>query len=155
RGSHSRDAEGLSESFETAIRVCASLGVRHLREGYEINVQTNAGPLSRTLRGAVSQLIMLDGLTRLEMDREPVSKVILRMLANARRDAHNIFITPKLGREEAAQLRLLLNTGVSILVVALLFDEEDNGTVQAAASLGCQVVGVHPGQDIAAALFHD
>src|SRR5438309_3120661 len=36
RGSHSRDGEGLSESFEAGIRVAASLGVRHLRDRHEL-----------------------------------------------------------------------------------------------------------------------
>ena len=51
RGSHSRDGEGLSESFETGVRVAASLAVRHLREGYEIKAVANGGPLTRALRG--------------------------------------------------------------------------------------------------------
>jgi uncharacterized protein (DUF58 family) len=155
RGTHSRDGEGLSESFETGIRTAASLGVRHLREGYEIKVETNGGPLTRPLRGAASQLVLLDSLARLELDRAPLSHVIMRLIASPRRDAHNILITPRLGPAEAAQLRLLLNTGVSILVVALLWDEEQADTVGTAAALGCQVVGVHPGQDLSTALFQD
>ena len=155
RGAHSRDGEGLSESFETGIRAAASLGVRHLREGYEIKVETNAGPLTRPLRGAGSQLLLLDSLTRVDQDRAPLSQVIMRLVASPRRDAHNILITPRLGQTEAAQLRLLLNTGVSILVVALLWDEEQADTVGTAAALGCQVVGVHPGQDLSSALFQD
>jgi hypothetical protein len=77
----------------------------------------------------------------------------MRLIASPRRDAHNILITPKLGDTEAAQLRLLLNTGVSVLVVALLWDEENADTAGRAAALGCQVVAVHPGQDLSAALF--
>ena len=155
RGSHSRDGEGLSESFETGIRAVASLGVRHLREGYEVKCETNAGPLTRALRGAGSQLLLLDALARVEMDRAPLSQVIMRLVASPRRDAHNILVTPRLGPTEAAQLRLLLNTGVSVLVVALLWDEESADTVGTAAALGCQVVGVHPGQDLSSALFQD
>ena len=155
RGSHSRDGEGLSESFEMACRVAASLGVRHLREGYELRTETNGGPLTRALRGAGSQLMLLDGLARLEPSREPLSRLLMRRVADSRRDAHNILITPRLGEHEAAQLRLLLNTGVSVLVVALLWDEENAATLGTAASLGCQVAGVHPGQDLATALYHE
>jgi uncharacterized protein (DUF58 family) len=155
RGTHSRDGEGLSESFETGIRVAASLGVRHLREGYEIKIEANGGPLTRPLRGAGSQLVLLDNLARLDMVRAPLSQAIMRLIASPRRDAHNILVTPRLGPAEAAQLRLLLNTGVSILVVALLWDEEQADTVGTAAALGCQVVGVHPGQDLSTALFQD
>lgn len=155
RGTHSADGEGLSESFETGVRVAASLAVRHLREGYQIKVETNGGPLTRHLRGATSQLHMLDSLAKVELDREPLSKSIMRLITSAQRDAHNILITPFLGPHEAAQLRMLLNTGVSVLVVALLWDEENTNTMGLAASMGCQVVGVHPGQDLASALFSD
>jgi uncharacterized protein (DUF58 family) len=152
---HSRDGEGISESFETGVRVAASLGVRHLREGYEIKCETNGGRLTRPLRGPTSQLLLLDALARVDLDRASLSQVIMRMLGNGQRDAHNILITPHLGVKEASQLKLLLNTGVSILVVALLWDEENTETMAVAASLGCAVVGVHPGQDLATALYGD
>ncbi|MEO7804827.1 MAG: DUF58 domain-containing protein [Actinomycetota bacterium] len=152
RGSHSRDAD-MSESFEMGVRAAASLGVRHLREGYEVRVETNAGSLTRSMRGPSKQLAMLDAFTRVELSREPLTRVFMRMLADARRDAHNILITPKLDPLTAGQLRLLLNKGVSILVVGLLWDEENNDTLGIAASMGCQVAGVHPGQDLATALY--
>jgi uncharacterized protein (DUF58 family) len=155
RGAHSRDGEGVSESFEAGIRVAASLGVRHLREGYEVRAETNGGPLTRSLRGGTHQLLLLDALARLEQSRQPLSAMILRMLSGNRRDAHNVLITPRLGQAEAAQLKLLLNTGASVLVVALLWDEASADTMGIAAGLGCQVVGVHPGQDLATALYSE
>lgn len=155
RGAHSRDGEGLSESFETGVRACASLAVRHLREGYEVKVVTNGGPLTRPLRRPESQLMVLDALARVEMAREPLGKAIMLLLAQGRTDAHNILVTPRLGTEEAAQLKLLLRRGVSVLVVALLWDEESAETPGVAAALGCQVVGVHPGDDLTTALYHD
>ncbi|HEX9766247.1 MAG TPA: DUF58 domain-containing protein [Nitriliruptorales bacterium] len=154
RSGHSRDGEGLSESFEVGVRAAASLGVRHLREGYQVTVETNGGPLTRTLHGATNQLVLMDGLTRLEQSRQPLSTMIMRMLANGQRDAHNVLITPRLGQGEAAQLKLLLNSGVSLLVVALVWDD-DNDTAARAASLGCQVAGLRPGDDLASALHHE
>jgi uncharacterized protein (DUF58 family) len=155
RGHHSRDGEGLSESFEAGVRAAASLGVRHLREGYEVKCETNGGALTRPLRGATSQLLLLDNLARIELSREPLTKMIMRVVADPRRAAHNVLITPRLGQTEAAQLKLLLNKGVSVLVVALLWDEGDADTMGVAAALGCQVVGVHPGQDLSTALFNE
>lgn len=153
RGHHSRDSEeGLSESFEAGVRVAASLGVRHLREGYEIKVEANGGRLSRALRGPAQQLMLLDALTRVGLDRETVGQALMRLTSTAQRDAHNILITPKLGPTEGAQLKLLLDTGVSVLVVALMWDEEAADTLGLAAALGCQVVSVHPGQDLSSAL---
>ena len=155
RTGHSVDGEGLSESFEMAVRAAASLGVRHLREGYEVKVEANGGRLTRSLRGPSAQLLLLDALARVDTDRDSLSNSIMRLLGNGQRDAHNILITPHLGNREAAQLKLLLNTGVSILVVALLWNEESANTLGTAAALGCQVVGVHPGQDLSTALYQD
>ena len=154
KATHSKDGD-YSESFEMAVRAAASLAIRHVREGYEIRVESNGGSLTRALRGPNAQLHLLDAFTRAEMVREPLSKVIMRLIADPRRDAHNILVTPHLGNTEAAQLRILLNKGVSILVVALLWDEENTETLGIAAALGCQVAGVHPGQDLSTALYHD
>ena len=41
-------------------RVAASLGVRHLRDGYEVRLEGNSGPLVRPLRGMAKQLLLLD-----------------------------------------------------------------------------------------------
>ncbi len=155
RRAHSRDGEGLSESFEAGVRVAASLGVRHLREGYEVTCQTNGAALTRSLRGASAQLILLDALTRLELSREPLGKMIMRLLTRPQNDAHMVLVTPRLGDAEAAQLKLLLDKGVSILVVALLWDDDAAQTMGTAAALGCQVVGLHPGQDLATALHNE
>ncbi len=155
RGAHSRDGEGLSESFEAGVRAAASLAVRHLREGYEVKVETNGGPLTRSLRGAQQQLPLLDAFAKVEMGRDALGTVIRRLLGNAQRDAHNVLITPNLGVPEAAQLKLLLNKGISILVVALLWDDENADTPGRAAALGCQVASLHPGGDLASALFHN
>ncbi|MEY2425062.1 MAG: hypothetical protein QOI61_634 [Actinomycetota bacterium] len=155
RGAHSRDGEGLSESFEAGVRAAASLAVRHLREGYEIKVETNSGPLTRAMRGSNQQLPLLDAFAKVEMGRDPLGTVIRRLLGNAQCDAHNVLITPNLGIGEAAQLKLLLNKGISILVVALLWDDENADTPGRAASLGCQVASLHPGGDLASALFNN
>jgi uncharacterized protein (DUF58 family) len=155
RAHHSSDGEGYSESFEAGVRTAASLAVHHLRQGYEVKVECNGGSLTRSIRGATAQLPMLDAFARLEMDRQPLSAAIRRLLHGGRRDAHNILITPGFGPDEAAQLRILLDTGASVLVVALLWDEEDDGIVGLAAGLGCQVVAVHPGQDLSSALSQD
>lgn len=154
RGTHSWDGDH-SESFETGVRAAASLAVKHLREGYEIRCEANAGQLLRPVRGAMQQMALLDGFARVQLDREPLSKMIMRLVADPRRNAHNILVTPRLGQVEAAQLRILLNKGVSVLVVALLWEEEHTETLGIAAALGCQVAAVHPEQDLAAALYHD
>jgi hypothetical protein len=98
---------------------------------------------------------VLDALARVEMSREPLTTMITRLIVDPRRDNHTILITPRLGAHEAAQLRLLLQKGISLLVVALLWSEDADDTLKAAAALGAQVVAVNPGQDLASALYHD
>lgn len=153
RGSHSHDSEDLSESFEMGVRAAASLAVRHLREGYEVHVETNGGPLVRPVRGIAQQIPLLDAFARAETSREPLGRCLQRLLAVGIRDAHNILITPRLAPTDAAQLKMLLQTGMSIVVVALLWDESDSDLMGAVAALGCQVVGVRPQDDLASALY--
>ena len=110
--------------------------------------------VERCLRCLESRKIeFVDAATLGLTDREPLAKVIMRLIANPQRNSHNILITPRLTPLEAAQLRLLLNTGVSIFAVALLWDEEDATTLGTAAALGCQVAGVRPGDDLSAVLY--
>ena len=151
RGHHSRDGE-WSESFETGVQVVASLGVAHLTDGYELRCETNDGPLARPLRGVTSTLPLLDALARVQMGRGPLTQVLRRLVADPHRDTHYLLVTPRLTAADAAQLKLVLDSGVSVAVVALLWDPEDSETMGRAASVGCQVIGVGPGDDLSRAL---
>jgi uncharacterized protein (DUF58 family) len=154
RGSHSWDGDH-SESFETAVRAAASLGVRHLRDGYQVRNESNAGSLTRALRGAGTSLELLDAYARVDLAREPLSSVVRRLIADPRREAHIVLITPNLDEGTASQLRLVLAKGVSMMVVGLLWDERGDLSIARAASLGCQVTSISPGQELASALRHD
>lgn len=148
-------SEDPSESFEEGVRVAASLGVKHLAEGYSVTIETNAGPLTRKIRGPGATMQLLDACARVETGRSPLSEVLRRLTLDPRRDAHTVLVTPRLHAEEAAQLRMLVAKGVSVLVVALIWDEEAERTLNTAAALGCQVVEVRAGQSVAAALAHE
>src|SRR4051812_7254258 len=76
RASRSPPGGGPSEGFDPGTRAPPSLGVRPLREGYQVKVETSAGPLPRPLQGAEKQLPLLDGLAPLDMAREPLESVI-------------------------------------------------------------------------------
>ncbi|HEX9712670.1 MAG TPA: DUF58 domain-containing protein [Actinomycetota bacterium] len=148
---HSKDDP--SESFEAGVRVAASLGVKHLTEGYSVSIETNEGPLTRKMRGAGSSMQLLDATARVEMQRKPLDEVLKRMVFNNQRDAHTVLISPRLRAEETARLKMLLNKGVSVLVVALIWDQDSEETINTATALGCQVVELRPGQSIAGALY--
>jgi len=155
RGGHSPEEEGFSDSFETGVRAAASLAVRHLRDGYGVTLLANAGPLTRTVRGATSQLAVLDALARVELGRDPLHAALRRLAASRDRDAHFVVVTPRLSKPAVAQLRQLVSHDVSVLVVALLWDDESASVMSSAGALGCQVAAVHPGKDLASALSHD
>lgn len=152
RRSHSRDGEGLSESFEAGVRAAASLGIFHLRTGFEVQLLSNAGALERPLRGVSSQLPLLDAFAKVQLGRVPLLEALSPLAANPPRDAHTVIVTPRLGPAEAARLRMVARGGASVLLVALLWDEDSAGLLSLAAELGCQVNAVRPGASLGSAL---
>jgi uncharacterized protein (DUF58 family) len=155
RSGHSRDGEGVSESFEAGVRTAASLATFHLAQGFTIRLEGNDGPLTSPLRGVASQLALMDSYARVDMGRTPLVTTLSRIAANPPRDSHVVVITPRLGPAEAARLRLVVRTGASVLVVALIWDEESVNIPALAAELGCQVSAVRPGTDLASDLAHE
>ena len=147
RSAHSKGA--VSESFEMGIRAAASLGVRHLREGYSLTLELNEQRALPPLRGGNSQMRLLDELARLERHDAPLVDPIMRLIGNPQRDAHVVVITPKLDAQSASRLRLLLDRGTSVLVAALIWDIENEETLGVAAGLGCQVVELRPNVPLA------
>jgi uncharacterized protein (DUF58 family) len=145
-----RDA--YDPGFETAVRAAASLAVRHLGAGYAVTVEACGRTLANALRGSRAQIPMLDALARVERERAALAEVLRRLVGNARRDAHNVLVTARLDRSDAAQLRLLLDHGVSVLVVVVSYEGSFAETAHNAAALGCQVVEVRPGESLAHAL---
>jgi uncharacterized protein (DUF58 family) len=141
----------VSESLEAGIRAAASLGVRHLREGYSVTLEGNSRRLLPPARGGNSQMMLLDALARVEPEKVPIVESIMRLVSDPSRDAHIVIITPKLDQEAAARLNLLVQRGASVLVAALIWDEESADTLGVAASLGCQVIEIRPRVPLAVA----
>jgi uncharacterized protein (DUF58 family) len=149
RRSHSKGEP--SESFEAAIRAAASLGVRHLREGYSVTLELNEKRAVGPLRTAGAQLSLLDALARASLGTESVTEPIMRLVGNPSRDSHVVLLTPLLDREAAGRLQLLVQRGTSVLVAACIWDDEHEATLAAAAALGCQVIEIRPGVPLATA----
>lgn len=150
RGSHSRD--GIeSESFEEAVRAAASIGVAQLSAGYQVRVDTNGGPLTSELATDRNRIQLLDALAGAQMSRVPLL-VELDRIAKGRRDTHLTVITPRLRPEDAGTLKRIRDRGTSVTVVALVWNEDHADTPQRAATVGCRVAAVHPGDDLSEAL---
>lgn len=152
RANHSKG--DYSESFETAIKAAASLAQWHLKEGFSVTIESNNRRLIGPVRGPGANMKILDELARFELQDEPITDAISRVVFNRGRDAHVAIITPLLEQESAGSLEILIERGWSVLVVALLWDELAVETLAAAAKLGCQVAEVRPNAPLAVA-FHN
>ena len=144
-----------SATFETAVRVAASLGAHHLDDGFAVSYLTNDGTGLPTLRGGVNATYtLLDELARVERGSVPLSTVGARLLSEARRGTHLLLVTPHLDKDFAATLRLALDRGISATVVFVVWEESDPQAVSRAASLGCIVVQVEAGESLDSVFAH-
>jgi uncharacterized protein (DUF58 family) len=137
-----------SASFELAIRTAASLGAQHLYDGFSVTIDTNGERLTSRLRGRAKRIPMLDALSRLEIASDPFSKAIERLLIDPGRIAHNVVITPHLEQKTAARLRLLVDRGISMLIVHIMHEDTDPISLHRAGGLGANIVEVQAGKPL-------
>ena len=131
-----------SATFELAVRVAASLGTKHLDDGFSVNVDVNSERVAARLRGRGHRIRLLDALARVETEAVPLEQALGRLLIDPSRNAHNVLITPHLEQATASRLRLLLERGTSLLIVHLLWDETDPVSLHRAGGLGANVIEV-------------
>lgn len=133
-----------SETFETGVRAVASLGVKHLEDGFSVNLDLNGERVAARLRGRRDRLAYLDILAGIQMGRESLARSLERLITDPNRNAHNVVITPDLSQEAAARLRLMIERGVTVLIALLLWEDTDPATLHRAGTLGCSVVEIAP-----------
>lgn len=131
-----------SETFELAVRAAASLGVKHLKDGFGVSVWGNGEGLAVGLRGHRAQLSLLDKLAGIERDEVPLVAALERLMLDRSGRTHNIVITPAIDRAAAARLRFILDHGTHVLLSLVLWQETDPATPQRAGMLGCGVVEI-------------
>lgn len=141
--SHSPGAP--SETFETAVGAVASLGVRHLRDGFAVTVETNEGRLLDGLRGERNRIRLLDELARVQPQRLSLSGLLERLAADRRRrNLHTVLVTADIDDDAAARLGRQ-SERESLLVVLVVWPDSDPGSLRRAASLGANVVELESG----------
>lgn len=151
---HSRGA--VSESFETAMRVAASIGMHHLRAGYTVTTEGNKEQIARPLRGVTRDaVVLLDALAALNPVRGSLLDLIARVEMTISPDVEVIIVTPRLTLDAILRLRLLIDRGVSVKVIALLWDDEALDHLGQAAALGVKLVEVAPTTNLTMALRHE
>jgi uncharacterized protein (DUF58 family) len=135
----------VSDTFEAAVRCAASLGVRHLQDGFSVGLESNASRLAVDLRGPRARIPLLDELARVQREASRLRDALDRLLRLRAGVAHHVVITPHLDADAAARLRILIEKGGSVLVAAVVWEESDALTVRRAVEMGAQVVEVRPG----------
>lgn len=143
-----------SDTFEKAVSVAASLGSKHLNDGFSVTVNVNSERVSKALRGRSSLIPLLDQLAAVAREATPFTTALDRLFTDPHRSAHNIVITPHLSQQAASRLRLVLDRGASVILVLIVWDDTDPLTFHRAGSLGCNVVEVTAGAPLAGVFQH-
>jgi uncharacterized protein (DUF58 family) len=133
-----------SDTFEAAVRCAASVGVKHIADGFSVRLEANYDGLGG-FRGPRSRLLFLDQLARIEMRRQPLGDAMERLARSSRRDNHVVVVTSHLDARSAASANLLINDGASFTVCAVVWEESDPMTLRRAHEIGAQVVQIRPG----------
>ncbi len=134
-----------SETFERAVRAVASLGVRHLADGFSVTMDANGARLAKALRGPRARIPLLDRLSEVQLDDVPLARSLERLFLDRQRNTHNVLVTPYLDSDAARRIRILLERGTSVLLVLLLWEDTDTAMIHRAGGLGCNVVELRPG----------
>jgi uncharacterized protein (DUF58 family) len=151
---HSRGP--LSESFETAMRVVASLGLHHLKAGYTVTTEGNKEQIARPLRGVGRGGIeLLDALAQLNPVKSTLLDLLARVEPTISNDVELMVVTPRLTLDAILRMRLMVDRGVSVRVVALLWDDEAVDHLGQAAALGLKIVEIGPTTNMTMALQHE
>jgi uncharacterized protein (DUF58 family) len=129
-----------SETFETAVRAVASLGVRHLRDGFSVTAHAMGAKIADELRGSRARLPLLDSLAAVRRDEVALIQGLQRVLASPRSHTHIVIVTPQVEPDAARALKILLDRGASVMVVLISWAESDPSSARRVASLGCNFV---------------
>lgn len=137
-----------SDTFETVVRVAASVGVKHIREGFVVRLEANYGTLG-AFRSARGRLPFLDELARVHLAREPLADAMERLVRVTRRDSHLVVVTTHFDAVSAGRANLLVQSGASLTVCVVAWEESDPLSAARAHEVGAQVVQVRPGAALA------
>jgi uncharacterized protein (DUF58 family) len=153
-GAEEHSAGPLSTTFEAAVKVAASVGVQHLKDGFSVTLLANDGMRLKALRGHRAEISLLDDLARIRLSRQALTGAIAKVHDDARAGAHLLVITPHLDQNSGARLRLVMEQGAGVVLVLVIHEESDPLSLARAAALGCPVVQVGSSGSLAGAFAH-
>jgi hypothetical protein len=126
-----------------------------LKEGYTVTLEGIDQTLAKALRGPSKALNLMDELARASRCKGGADQLLDRALPSLTADVELVLITPLLTPAAATRLQLLLNRGISVVVVALMWTDEAMDTLASAAALGVQVIEVGPNTNLTMAFRHE
>jgi uncharacterized protein (DUF58 family) len=154
RSEHSKGV--ISESFEEAMRAVASVGVHHLRSNYTVTTEGNNQQITRPLRGGGRGSIeLLDALAQLQPEKGSLDDLLSRTVGAIGPSVEVLVVTPMLTTSAILRLRLLVERGVSVRVLALLWSDEAADHLGQAAAMGLRVIEVGPHTNLTMALRYE
>ena len=144
---------GDDDTFETAVRIAASLGAQALSEGGSVTVLAGGRTLLDRARGPVGRLPLLDALTQVQPSPDAgLRPARAALLEHARAGAHLVLCAATLSHDDAALLGLAVEAGASVLFAQCLGPEADEHAASRALVVGAEVVQVPLGAPLVAAL---
>lgn len=152
RDHHSKGA--VSETFELAVRIAASVARKHVDDGFSVSLLCNEGRLATGVRGGPAGTVLLDHLARLHLTKATGRIAGELLLGDARSGAHFIVITAHVDKEMTNRLRMVLERGASITIAKILWEETDPLSLARASSLGCRVVQLPLNVSISGSFAH-
>jgi uncharacterized protein (DUF58 family) len=142
---------GASASLETAVSVCAAIGVLALRRRMRIELITNEGPLLRTRNPSEHEL--LEALAVVGLSKGTLAKALDRAeRPRAGRPALVVVITPDLRREEVRSIASRARgsaAGAIVLLDATSYDATEpirRRKLPSSVGLPYPVIGLRSGQ---------
>ena len=152
--SRSSGRPGYSDTFELAVRVAASVGARHIKDGLSVSLTSNDTRHATALRGPRARALLLDELAAVQLSSVPLREISHHVIADARKGSHLVIVTPHVDKEMTTTLRLVLERGSSVVIAKVVWEESDPQSLARAVGVGCQVVQIPLKVSIGGAFSH-
>ena len=138
----------VSDTFEAAVSVVASVGVQHIKDGLSVRLMSNQGRLGGIFRGPKSRLPFLDQLASVQRSDAPLWRGLEMLAKSGRIDDHIVLATSHFDGRAASLANVMINAGASMTLCSLMWEEADPLTLRRAHEIGAQVVPVRPGASL-------
>jgi len=144
----------LPSAADSDLRARAQAGQAQPRaDGH--GEREHAQRLHLLLLAPVDHRELLDALAQLDPVRSSLLDLLARVEATITNDVELIVVTPRLTLDAILRMRLLVDRGVSVRVIALLWDDEALDHLGQGAALGLKIVEIGPTTNLTMALQHE